>query len=495
MGDATTVLIGGSSGQQVHLLAGMANRHGLISGATGTGKTVSLQVLAEGFSRAGVPVFMADVKGDLSGLAQSGKPHAEVDRRIAEAAVEGYRAEGVPLLLWDLFGENGHPVRTTISDMGPLLLSSLFELNDTQSGVLYATFRIADDNGMLLLDLKDLRSMLTWVGENAKELSGEYGNISPTSIGAIQRKLLVLEEQGADQFFGEPALRIQDLMIRDFSGRGVVSILDSTRLITESPKLYAAFMLWLLAELYEQLPEAGDLDRPKLVLFFDEAHLLFDGAPKVLLDKVEQVVRLIRSKGVGIYFVSQSPTDIPEDVLGQLGTRIQHALRAFTPKDKKAVNVVAETFRANPGLDTATAITELATGEALVSVLDAKGAPTPVERVWIVPPRSQIGPMTSAERAERIQTSPMGGRYDQVVDRESAYELLKKRAEEEKQAEIQAKQVEKPWSEPKTAPRPTSRSSSRQGLGETMMKSFGRSIATQLGGRIARGLLGSLLGK
>jgi len=490
-----SIRIGGYHGQLFSLDAAMANRHGLIAGATGSGKTVSLQVLAEGFSRAGVPVFLADVKGDLSGIGLPGKPHAEVDRRISEAAIGDYTARAYPTVFWDVFGERGHPVRTTISDMGPLLLSSLLELNDTQSGVLYAVFRIADDNGMLLLDLKDLRAMLDWVGKNASDLSSEYGNISGASVGAIQRRLLVLEEQGAEHFFGEPMLSIQDMMRCDFSGQGVISVLESARLIRQSPKLYVAFLLWLLAELFEQLPEAGDLDKPKLVLFFDEAHLLFDGAPKVLVDKVEQVVRLIRSKGVGVYFVSQSPLDIPEDVLGQLGMRIQHALRAFTPKDRKAVRAVAETFRQNPDIDCEQVITELGIGEALVSVLEANGAPTPVERVWVAPPESKIGPMSEDVRSQRLQSSPLAGRYDQEIDRESAYEMLKARAEKEVAEKQAAKVPEKVWSEPAPASRSTPRSSgsNRQSMTEAMMKSFGRSVASGIGTRLVRGLLGSLL--
>ena len=489
---AQAICIGGAGGSGLHVDPAMANRHGLIAGATGTGKTVSLQVLAEGFSRIGVPVFLADVKGDLSGIGVPGKASDEVARRVREAGVRDFEQRGCPVAFWDVFGENGHPVRATISDMGPLLLSSLLELNDTQSGVLYAVFRIADDHGLLLLDLKDLRSMLDWVGKHASELSDEYGLISRPSVGAIQRRLLVLEEQGADGFFGEPALDIHDLMRCDFSGQGLVNILDACRLTQSAPRLYAAFLLWLLAELFEQLPEAGDLDRPKLVLFFDEAHLLFDGAPKALLEKIEQVVRLIRSKGVGVYFVSQSPLDIPEDVLGQLGLRIQHALRAFTPKDRKAVRAVAENFRASEGLDTAAAITELGTGEALVSVLDAKGAPTPVRRIWMAPPRSRIGPMSDEERRQRIQSSPYGGKYDQAVDRESAYERLKQRAASEKAAaREQARSGSFSTSGKKTGRR--SRRANRQSVAEAMMKSFGRSIASAVGRRLVRGLLGSLL--
>jgi DNA double-strand break repair helicase HerA and related ATPase len=487
MTDRAEILIGGNGQHQVRMNAAMANRHGLIAGATGTGKTVTLQVLAEGFSQLGVPVFMADVKGDLSGLAKAGKPHPKVDERIQHIGIDGYTQRGYPTVFWDLFGKQGHPLRTTISELGPLLLATLLELNDTQTGILYSCFRIADDNGMLLLDLKDLRSMLSWMGDNSKELKSEYGNISSASVGAIQRRLLVLEEQGAEHFFGEPAADIDDLMKTDFSGNGVISILDVTKLVQSSPRLYATFLLWLLSELFEQMPEVGDADRPKFVFFFDEAHLLFDQAPKPLLEKVEQVVRLIRSKGVGVYFISQSPLDIPEDVLGQLGLRIQHALRAFTPKDRKAIRAVAQNFRANPELDTETVITELGTGEALVSTLDDKGSPTVVERTLIRPPESQMGPLKPAERKERIKRSPFSGKYDTVVDRESAYELLKKRAEQAAKEAEQAQQKDK-----KKSPR---RGSSRQSWQEAMMKSMARSAGTFIGRegpKFLRGILGSL---
>ncbi len=484
------VLIGGAGGKQVSFDAAMANRHGLIAGATGTGKTITLQTLAESFSRIGVPVFMADVKGDLAGISQPGKPHKEIDRRIQEIAIKGYQHRGVPTLFWDIFGEAGHPVHTTISDMGPLLLSNLLQLNDTQSGVLYTAFRIADDEGLLLLDLKDLRAMLVWLGKNRKEVSGEYGNVSSASIGAIQRKLLVLEEQGAENFFAEPMLRLKDLMMIDFSGQGVISLLDVSKLIHKSPKLYSTFLLWLLSELFENLPEVGDADKPKMVLFFDEAHLIFDDAPKALLDKVEQVVRLIRSKGVGVYFITQSPLDIPEDVLGQLGMRIQHALRAFTPKDQRAVRTAAETFRPNPNIDTESAITELGIGEALVSTLDKNGAPTPVERVLIRPPESSIGPIDKSKRNELIQRSPVGGRYEELIDRESAYELLKQRSEEESRVAAAVKADEQSSSgRPKRK-----RSSNRQSVSEAIMKSIARKASTMITGRLVRGLLGSLLG-
>lgn len=485
-----SVLIGGSGSQQVVLPAETANRHGMIAGATGTGKTVSLQILAEGFSKIGVPVFMSDVKGDLSGISQGGSPHEKITERLDKIGIEDFSFQASPTLFWDIFGHQGHPVRTTISEMGPLLLSSLLELNDTQTGILYSAFDIADDNGMLLLDLKDLRSMLSWMADNAKTLRGEYGNISGASVGAIQRRLLVLEEQGAEHFFGEPALKLSDLMITDLSGRGVVSILDATQLMHHSPRLYASFMLWLLAELFEQLPEAGDADKPKMVLFFDEAHLLFDRAPRALLDKVEQVVRLIRSKGVGIFFITQSPLDIPSDILGQLGARVQHALRAFTPKDKKAVRTVAETFRENPEIDTQTVITNLGTGEALVSVLDHKGSPTPVEQVLVRPPESRIGPASETERSTVMARSPLKGRYDEAVDRESAFEILKKRTEEA-QLKEQAEQAR--LAQEKAEKKAGRSRSNRQSIGEAMMKSVARSVGSSLGRKIVRGILGSLL--
>lgn len=489
------ILIGGSGDKQIRLPAKTANRHGMVAGATGTGKTVTLQILAEGFSRIGVPVFMADVKGDLSGMAQPGTMNKIVDARVKSIGIDDFEFKPNPVLFWDLFKELGHPVRTTISDMGPLLLSSLLELNDTQTGVLYSTFDYADDNGMLLLDLKDLRGMLNWMSKNSKELPSEYGNISSASVGAIQRSLLVLEEQGAENFFGEPALKLDDLMITDFSGIGVVNILDVTQLMSKSPRLYATFLLWLLAELFEQLPEVGDPEKPKLVLFFDEAHLLFDRAPRALVDKIEQVVRLIRSKGVGVFFISQSPLDIPSEILGQLGAKIQHALRAFTPKDKKAVKAVAETFRENPALDTKTIITQLGLGEALVSVLDEKGIPTPVEHTTIRPPQSRIGPLSPEERTATIGKSPLRGRYDDDMDRESAYELLTKRANEQKILdEKEAAEMEKE-AEARKAERATKkRGSNRQGIGEAVLKSTLRSMGSAMGRRIIRGVLGSLLG-
>ncbi|NOQ14782.1 MAG: DUF853 family protein [Methyloprofundus sp.] len=474
------ILIGANKKTQVIMDAAMGNRHGMISGATGTGKSVTLQILAEGYSRLGVPVFMADIKGDLSGIAKSGQGHENITQRVQQVRVDNFQFRANPTVFWDIFARNGHPVRTTISDMGPLLLSHLLELNDTQTGILYSCFKIADDQGMLLLDLKDLRAMLSWMGENAKALKSDYGNISSASIGAIQRRLLVLEEQGASDFFAEPAIQLDDFCRTDFSGHGVISVLDATDLSSKSPRLYAAFLLWLLSDLFETLPEVGDAEQPKLVLFFDEAHLLFDRAPRVLVDKIEQIVRLIRSKGVGIYFISQSPLDIPEDVLGQLGLKIQHALRAYTPKDRKVIKAVAETFRSNPELDTAQVIKELKTGEALVSVLNKDGSPTPVERILVRPPESQIGALNETERLQIIERSPYKGRYDQEIDRESAYELLKQKAA--RMAEI-AEQTQKPKSH-----------RGRQSAGEAMLKSVARSVGSQLGRQIVRGIMGSLFG-
>lgn len=473
----------------------MANRHGMIAGATGTGKTVSLQILAESFSRLGVPCFMADIKGDLSGLACPGKAHPKIQQRVDVIGITDYSFNPSPTVFWDLFGRKGHMIRATITDLGPLLLSNLLELNDTQTGVLYGAFKIADDNGLLLLDLKDLQSLLKWMGNNRKELMIEYGNIHPSSLGAIQRSLMVLEEQNAEFFLGEPAITLRDLMQHDFSGRGVISILDVTDLVSRSPRLYATFLLWLLSELFEELPEVGDADKPKAVFFFDEAHLLFDRAPRALIDKIEQVVRLIRSKGVGIFFISQSPLDIPEAVLGQLGLKIQHALRAFTPKDKKAVETVAETFRTNERIDTMTAITELGTGEALVSVLDTEGTPTPVERILIRPPESQIGPISDEIRMEIIGRSPLKGKYDETVDRESAYEMLKKQAAKTEQREKQVS-TERTFKEPFPGTRKSQPKSGyrRQTATEAFIKSAARSIGSQVGRRVIRGILGSLLG-
>jgi uncharacterized protein len=481
------IVIGAQDGDAVVQIGAMSNRHGLVAGATGTGKTVTLQVLAEGFSRMGVPVFAADVKGDLSGIGAAAKPHPETDRRLGLIPLPAYQRRGYPVAFWDVLGVTGHPVRTTVSEMGPLILGNLLELNDTQSGVLYAAFRIADDQGLLLLDLKDLQALLAWMVENSAELRKTYGNITSASVGAIQRELLVLDEQGAELLFGEPVLALADLMRVDFSGNGVISILDASTLVQKAPRVYAALLIWLLSELFEELPEAGDADRPKLVLFFDEAHLLFDRAPRPLLDKIEQVVRLIRSKGVGVYFVTQSPLDLPEIVLGQLGLKIQHALRAFTPKDRQVIKAVAQGFRATPGLDVEQVVTELGTGEALVSALDTKGAPQNVARTLVCPPESRIGPLTAQERAERIERSPFKGRYEQAVDRESAYEKLAARAE---QATTAAAQKQPPERAVRDAPARAPRG--RQSAGEAMFTSAARAIGSSLGRQLIRGILGSL---
>ena len=416
------IFVGESDADQ-YLLLKYANRHGLIAGATGTGKTVTLQTIAEGFSAFGVPVFMADVKGDLSGVSQAGGTNPKAVERAQQLKIEGYAGHAFPTIFWDLFGEKGHPIRTTVSEVGPVLMARLLQLNDTQEGVLNIVFKVADEQGLLLLDFKDLQAMLQWVAENASSLTTEFGNVSKQTVGTIQRALLTLDQQGGEGFFGEPALALADMMQCDPSGYGAINVLAADRLM-QSPRLYATFLLWLLSELFESLPEVGDLDKPKFVFFFDEAHLLFDDAPKALLSRIEQVVRLIRSKGVGVYFITQNPLDIPETVLGQLGNRVQHALRAFTPKDQKAVKVAAETFRPNKKFDAAATITELGVGEALLSFLDAKGVPEPVERCFIAPPRGRIGPATDAERAAVIAGSPLAGKYDKVVDRTSAYEVL-----------------------------------------------------------------------
>jgi hypothetical protein len=470
---------------ELYLLPRMANRHGLITGATGTGKTVTLQVLAENFSRIGVPVFMSDVKGDLSGISQPGKENPKIRERIEKLGLGEFAFSGSPVTFWDVFGEMGHPVRTTISDMGPLLIGRMLNLNDTQQGVLTLVFKIADENGMLLLDLNDLRAMLQYVGDSAKEFTTTHGNVSAASVGAIQRGLLTLESQGGERLFGEPALNIDDLMQTDSQGRGMVNILSADKLMN-APGVYATFLLWLLAELFENLPEVGDVDKPRLAFFFDEAHLLFSDAPDALLQKVEQVVRLIRSKGVGVYFVSQNPADIPDKVLGQLGNRVQHALRAFTPRDQKAVRAAAETMRENPALDEEAVITELGVGEALVSMLDEKGRPTVVERAFILPPHGQIGPIDAATRAAIVKNSLLAGHYERAVDRESAYEILKSRAEKTA-VEQQAAAEEK-------ASRKAEAGSGRQGVVEAFVKSTVRAIGSQLGREILRGVMGSILG-
>ncbi|TCP10589.1 hypothetical protein EV683_12228 [Crenobacter luteus] len=466
---------------ELAILPRMANRHGLVAGATGTGKTVTLRVMAEQFSLAGIPVFMADVKGDLSGLARAGGDAAKVAERVAELAPPGFGYRAFPVVFWDLYGKAGHPVRATVSDMGPLLFARLLGLNDTQAGVLTMVFRIADDNGLLLLDLKDLRAMLQHVGEHAAEYKTRYGNVSPASVGAIQRGLLELESQGAEAFFGEPALALSDLMRCDADGRGTVNILVADKLI-HAPKLYATFLLWLLAELFETLPEVGDPDKPRLVFFFDEAHLLFDDAPAALLDKIEQVVRLVRSKGVGVYFVTQNPVDIPETVLGQLGNRVQHALRAFTPRDQKAVRAAAQTFRSNPALDVEAVITELGVGEALVSLLDDKGRPGVVERAFVYPPQSRLAPLDDAERAELVRASPLAGRYEAVLDRDSAYEMLERRAGEA---------TLPPTEDGGRAERAPARQS--DSLIEAFGKSLLRAAGSTIGRQLIRGVLGSLL--
>jgi len=469
----------------------MANRHGLVAGATGTGKTITLRVLAEHFSRAGVPVFMADVKGDISGLAKGGTDSPKLTERVELLKLEPLEFQGFPVTFWDLFGQQGHPVRTTISDLGPLLLGRLLNLNDTQTGVLNLAFKVADDNGLLLLDLKDLRAMLAFVGEHAAELRTNYGNVSPASIGAIQRGLLELESQGGERFFGEPALNIDDLLQTDAKGRGVINLLAADKLIA-SPKLYATFLLWLLSEIYENLPEVGDPEKPKLVFFFDEAHLLFEDAPEALLDRIEQVVRLVRSKGVGIYFCSQNPLDIPDKVLGQLGNRVQHALRAFTARDQKAVRAAAETFRTNTQLDVAKVITELAVGEALVSFLDEKGTPGVVQRAWVVPPASQFPPIEAAERKALMDQSLVAGAYETAVDRESAFEKLRARAEDSaKAAEQQAQEQAEEKAAARASRAPASRSDSMvESFGKSMLRSAGSAIGRQL----IRGVLGGLFG-
>jgi DNA double-strand break repair helicase HerA and related ATPase len=462
------------------LLPAMANRHGLIAGATGTGKTVTLRVIAEHFSNIGVPVFMADVKGDLSGIARLGQENPKIKERLIQLGVDNFQFVGFPTVFWDVYGQQGHPVRTTVSDMGPLLFSRLLSLNEIQSGVLQLVFKIADDNGLLLLDLKDLRAMLQNVGDNAARFKTQYGNISAASIGAIQRGLVALDEQGGEKFFGEPALDLDDFLQTDSTGRGMVNILVADQLIN-APKIYATFLLWLLSELFERLPEVGDPEKPKLVFFFDEAHLLFSDAPRVLMEKVEQVIRLVRSKGVGVYFVTQNPLDVPDIVLGQLGNRVQHALRAFTPRDQKAVKAAAQTFRPNKKIDVEKAITELGVGEALVSFLDEKGQPNPVDRALIFPPQSQLPPLAAAEREQVVRQSTLYGHYEKIVDRESAYEMLKLRAPQAG-AEQAGSQTGARWQ------------SEAGSLLEAAGKSAVRAMGTQLGREIIRGVLGSILG-
>jgi DNA helicase HerA-like ATPase len=492
--------------KDLFLLPRMANRHGLVAGATGTGKTVTLQVMAEHFSRIGVPVFVADVKGDLAGLSQAGAATPKIQERLGLLKLTDHAFEGSPVTFWDIFGEKGHPVRTTVSDMGPLLLSRLLNLNDVQSGVLTIVFHIADDSGLHLLDFKDLRAMAQYAGDHAGEFETDYGRVSTASIGAIQRGLLTLDDQDADLFFGEPALDLEDLMQTDPSGRGQINILAADRLMM-TPRAYSTFLLWLMAELFERLPEVGDQDKPRLVFFFDEAHLLFTDAPPVLMEKIEQVVRLIRSKGVGIYFVTQNPLDVPDVILGQLGNRVQHALRAFTPRDQKAVRSAAETFRQNPAIDVETVITQLGTGEALISFLDEKGQPGVVERAYVLPPQGRIGPIAPPERQAVIHGSLVYGHYETAIDRESAYEMLKERAARETaaqaearvRAEAEAQARRAPYGyppPPEKASRPVRRPAgrSRDTLVEAMAKSAARSVGSTLGRQILRGVLGSILG-
>ena len=485
---AAPLLVAKNDKAALSLLPALANRHGLITGATGTGKSVTLQTLAQRFSSIGVPVFLADVKGDLTGLAKAGGANPKVDERRKQLKLPA-ESTACPVVFWDVFGRNGHPVRATISDMGPLLLGRMLGLNETQEGVLGVVFKIADDNGLLLLDLKDLRAMLQHVGDNAAQFKTQYGNVATATIGTIQRGLLALENQGGAQFFGEPMLDIADLM-RLQDGKGVVSILAAEKLMG-APQLYSTFLLWLLAELFEHLPEVGDPEKPKLMFFFDEAHLLFNEAPKALLEKIEQVVRLIRSKGVGVYFVTQNPLDLPESVLGQLGNRVQHALRAFTPKDAKAVKTAAETLRPNPKIKAERVITELAVGEALVSFLDEKGTPAMVERAFIVPPASQLGPITDGERADLVRRSPVAGKYDTPIDRESAYEKLTQRTAAKPAEPAQSSNPVSDILFGKTGPRGGRQS---QGMVEALAKSAARSIGSELGRQVLRGILGSVLG-
>ncbi|NMM04980.1 helicase HerA-like C-terminal domain-containing protein [Polaromonas sp.] len=498
-----SLLIARNASTQCELLPALANRHGLITGATGTGKTVTLQTLAENFSKIGVPVFMADVKGDLTGISQAGSMGEKMAAILKERSLDTPESLACPVTLWDVFGEQGHPVRATVSDMGPLLLGRMLNLNETQAGVLNLVFKIADDNGMLLLDLKDLRAMLQSVGDNASEFTTKYGNVSAASVGAIQRGLMQIESQGGDQFFGEPMLNIDDFMQTDSAGHGVVNILSADKLMN-SPRLYATFLLWMLSELFEQLPEIGDPEKPKLVFFFDEAHLLFNEAPKALIERIELVVRLVRSKGVGVYFVTQNPLDIPDSVLAQLGNRVQHALRAYTPRDQKAVKATAQTMRQKPGLDIETAITELAVGEALISLLDAKGRPSVTERVYVLPPGSQIGPITSQQRQSLRQNSLVAGTYEKDVDRDSAYEMLKGRADAAATAAAQAPnggaagQAESggmlgglnDMLFGSTGPR----GAKHDGLAQSMAKSAVRTMGSAVGREIIRGVLGSIFG-
>ncbi len=511
--ESDRIFIGGAGKDYAdpqNILLKYSNRHGLIAGATGTGKTVSLQILAESYSSQGVPVFLSDVKGDLSGLAVAGseshKLHEKLISRAKTIKFDDYGYQDFPVTFWDMFGEQGHPVRTTITEMGPLLLSRLLELTEAQEGVLNIAFRLADEQGMLLLDLKDLQSMLVWLGENENDITLRYGNVSKASIGAIQRRLIVLENQGADKFFGEPALDLNDMISTTPDGRGRINILAADRLM-QSPRLYATFLLWLLSELFEDLPEVGDPDKPKFVFFFDEAHLLFDDAPKALLDKVEQVARLIRSKGVGVFFITQNPDDVPEDILGQLGNRIQHALRAYTPRDQKALRAATETFRPNPDFDTMEAIRDVGVGEAVISTLENKGAPSMVQRTLVRPPSSRLGPISLDERKATMAKSPILGLYEKMVDRESAYEILKAQADKaakelEEAAGGEADTDEREFNSARrygggggsrsVGSKPASRSSRGDSATEAFAKSFARSAGTQIGRSLSRGVLGGL---
>ena len=496
----------GKGSKPVHLLARYGNRHGLVAGATGTGKTVSLMVMAEGFSRLGVPVFLADVKGDVAGLAMPGVTNDKVQARVTQVGVPGYANEACPVVFWDVHGKAGHPVRTTVSEMGPTLLARILQLNETQGGVLEVAFKLADDRGLLLLDLDDLRALLGFVADNRKEISATHGLVSASSIAAIQRALLTFDREGGEAMFGEPALELADLMRTDLSGRGVVSILAADQLILK-PRLYSSFLLWLLSELFENLPEVGDLDRPKLVFCFDEAHLLFDDAPPALKQRVEQVVRIIRSKGVGVYFCSQFPDDVPNEILGQLGNRVQHALRAYTPRDQKAVRTAAETFVPNPALDVAAVISQLGVGEALVSTLQEKGVPSPVERTVIAPPRARMGAISPEERAAVRARSPVGAKYDRTVNRESAYEMLSRRATAEAAPPAQPPRPAEAGEAPRPGGKPESATSGgggvgellwgtkrRQGMVETLAKQAARTVGSEIGRQILRGVLGGVLG-
>ena len=490
------ILVAKNEAAEFYLLPQMANRHGVITGATGTGKTVTLQRLAEGFSTRGVPVFMADIKGDLTGVTQAGGGNEKIDARNKQLGIEP-TFEGFPATVWDVFGKQGHPLRATVSEMGPLLIARLLQLNETQEGVLTIAFKYADDNGMLLLDLKDLQSLMTWVGQSADELTLKYGNVSTASVGAIQRGLLQLDEQGGDQFFGEPAVKLDDFM-QTMSGKGVLNLLAADQLIN-APKLYSTFLLWLLSELFESLPEAGDLEKPKLVFFFDEAHLLFSDAPPALIDKIEQVVRLIRSKGVGVYFVTQNPADIPEKVLAQLGNRVQHALRAYTPQEQKGVKAAASSFRENPKLKTEKVITELGVGEVLISTLDEKGVPTMVDRAFVVPPVGHIGPISAEQRSALIANSLVAGVYENLVDRESAFELLTKKAEAKVAEQAAAAQTEadaKAQKEAEKAARSAARAPDTltESITKSVVRSASSSIGRTIGTQIVRGVLGSIFG-